>query len=235
MLPIAAYESDSDSEQEQHKESSLPALPSFFSPSSAPKDDPAKHQGRFRTTPHKVNSWATHVYVESPLNEYLDRIIESVTKFSPDIHSLTHDGQAHISLSKCVFLKEHQLDNFADAVRKALPDKHSSFIVSFAQLSVLTNEEQTRSFVTAEIGAGYNELSALVECIDSVMLKFNQPVFYKPPRFHASIAWSLTPLPLEQSLETVPADYVDELVQLTQPVTSLVIKMGNRSTKIPFR
>lgn len=33
-----------------------------------------------------------------------------------------------------------------------------SINVSFAQLSVLTNDEGTRSFVTAEIGAGYNEV-----------------------------------------------------------------------------
>lgn len=56
----------------------------------------------------------------------------------------------------------------------------------------------------------------------------------QPPRFHASLAWSLNPEPLEKAIGTIPEDIVDDLTEITFTIASLVVKMGNRIVRIPF-
>jgi hypothetical protein len=87
------------------------------------------------------------------------------------------------------------------------------FKASFATFSELTNDEQTRTFLTLEIGAGHNEvilpkfskmkfgvhfvivlsyqLRAFSEALTPTLHSFRQKEFYTDPRFHASIAWAL--------------------------------------------
>jgi U6 snRNA phosphodiesterase len=85
------------------------------------------------------------------------------------------------------------------------------FKASFATFSELTNDEETRTFLTLEIGAGHNEvtfsnvkfgahfiivdlsfqLRALSEALTPTLHSFRQKEFYTDPRFHASIAWAL--------------------------------------------
>ncbi|KAI8078234.1 UPF0406 protein C16orf57, partial [Gilbertella persicaria] len=98
--------------------------------------------------------------------------------------------EQHISLSRPVYLRKYQLDQFAQEIKEALAHI-SSFSIAFAQLAPLTNDEKTRSFLTLEIGTGYNELQQCMKCVDKIMLQYHKPVFYHPPRFHTSIAWSL--------------------------------------------
>ena len=49
-------------QQQQRRKRKLPALPAHLAP-SVPPDDPSKHQGRTRTTPHVDGQWAAYVYV----------------------------------------------------------------------------------------------------------------------------------------------------------------------------
>ncbi|KAI9321359.1 hypothetical protein BX666DRAFT_968559 [Dichotomocladium elegans] len=266
MLPIVDYES-SDSESDTETRSAhlvaMPALPTFFSPgqystrkcndpfltqvadglfcetASSSRDDPAKHQGRVRTKPHTVNSWATHVYFEIPGGSEIRRIIEHVTAADKRIHGMDYsDGSPenllHVSLSRCIFLKEHQLDSFARAVCEEVADC-PSVSIAFAMVSVLTNDEKTRSFITAEIGSGYDQLLSILQSVDRVMERFRQPIFYKPPRFHASIAWSLEPEPLEAAVGTIPAEMLDELTADSHTISSLIVKMGKRIVRMPLR
>ena len=46
----------------QQRKRKLPALAAHLAP-SVPTDDPSKHQGRTRTTPHVEGQWAAYVYV----------------------------------------------------------------------------------------------------------------------------------------------------------------------------
>jgi hypothetical protein len=46
----------------QQRKRKLPALAAHLAP-SVPTDDPTKHQGRTRTTPHVEGQWAAYVYV----------------------------------------------------------------------------------------------------------------------------------------------------------------------------
>lgn len=69
--------------------------------------------------------------------------------------------EQHISLSRTVYLREHQLTPFLNAIRDELRDT-KPFIISFAQIAPLTNDEKTRSFVTLEVGTGYNEVRSRI-------------------------------------------------------------------------
>ncbi|KAI8144110.1 U6 snRNA phosphodiesterase Usb1 [Fennellomyces sp. T-0311] len=235
MLPLAHYESSSDEGSDTEQPSSaMPALPSFFSPATK-TDDPGRHQGRVRTKPHIENNWATHVYVEVPASGGIKQIVGPL--ISDQIHSLVQEGDdeglLHISLSRAVFLKEHQLDSFAQSIREHVTQV-GGFRITFAQVSVLTNDEKTRSFITVEVGAGYSELLSILKSVDAVMEKFKRPVFYKPPRFHASVAWCLRPEPLEDAIGTIPAVELDDLANVSHMVTKLIVKMGNRVVQIPL-
>ncbi|CAO3590404.1 unnamed protein product [Absidia cylindrospora] len=163
-----------------------------------------------------------------PLGDEIQGILDTVTANNNDIHNMTQaDRGFHVSLTKCLYLKEHQLDEFSNAVRTQLQDT-PRFTMSFAQLSILSNEDNTRSFLTAEVGAGYNELMAKLKKVDQVVTKFHHPEFYKPPRFHASIAWSLQRKPLDQSIKILPEKWMKELAYVEYSITSVYVKMGNR-------
>jgi hypothetical protein len=73
---------------------------------------------------------------------------------------LNIENDPHISLSRPLFLKQHQLDSFSSLLKKNLANE-KAFTISFAQISQLTNDDKTRSFITLEIGQGYSEV-----CID---------------------------------------------------------------------
>ncbi|KAI8974741.1 U6 snRNA phosphodiesterase Usb1 [Pilobolus umbonatus] len=104
------------------------------------------------------------------------------------------------------------------------------FLISFAQVSMLVNDDKTCSFLTMEIGQGYDKLKECLVSIDRVMTRHQLPVFYNPPRFHTSIAWS----PHEFSLEKIPESVVDEIRYKEYSVRSIYIKTGNEVTQIPL-
>lgn len=65
--------------------------------------------------------------------------------------------EQHISLSRPIYLRKHQLDSFAADVKNGMKEMQP-LDLSFAQFAHLTNDEKTRSFLTLEIGSGYNEV-----------------------------------------------------------------------------
>ncbi|KZT20018.1 hypothetical protein NEOLEDRAFT_1165226 [Neolentinus lepideus HHB14362 ss-1] len=98
--------------------------------------------------------------------------------------------ELHVSLSRPIFLRAHQLGELKRAV-KSIAASHSQFTASFATFSNLTNDERTRTFLSLEIGAGHSQLSSLSTALTSLLRSLRQKSFYSEPRFHASFAWAL--------------------------------------------
>ncbi|KAH8994116.1 hypothetical protein EDB86DRAFT_3064733 [Lactarius hatsudake] len=218
------------------KKRRLPALASYLVP-AIPLDDPSKHQGRTRAIPHVEGQWAAHVYVSLVLRGALRGIVERAVSIAqqevagvrllggadsdPNPDSVAAVRELHVSLTRPFFLRAHQKEEMKRAVRDAAK-AHPPFTASFAAFSDLTNDENTRTFLCMEVGAGHRELRALSDTLTPTLLSFHQKEYYEQPRFHASFAWVLlerppqptpsetpeppTPLPASPSLEDRPSE-----------------------------
>ncbi|PPQ81269.1 hypothetical protein CVT25_015053 [Psilocybe cyanescens] len=190
------------SEPPPKKRKRLPPVP-FTIVIPSPIDNPALHQGRIRTTPHVEGQYAAHVYVSLPLGrssllyKILQAILCDAKEAIPTLHEIWTTEQRpelHISLSRPIFLRAHQREDLKRAVKK-VAKAHRAFIVSFAILSELINDEKTRTFLTMEVGAGHHELRSLTDALSPALEAIRQQTYYVKPRFHASIAWALLARP----------------------------------------
>ena len=121
------------------KKRKLPALPAHLAP-AAPPDDPSKHQGRTRTTPHVDGQWAAYVYVPLALRAALRRVVARAVDIArgeadvdvagTSVHVLGNGGggdagevadvhKLHVSLTWPFFLRESQREEMKRAVRDA--------------------------------------------------------------------------------------------------------------------
>ncbi|TFK48635.1 hypothetical protein OE88DRAFT_1713803 [Heliocybe sulcata] len=227
--PLVDYASDSDDGDGDSllRPVKLPALSGSLAP-SVPVDNPALHQGRVRTTPYIEGQYAAYVYVpvtlepRSKLSKLVGKVYRDAKKSVPILQPMSSSSldsgesafnselphELHVSLSRPIFLRAHQLDELKRAV-KSIAASHSPFTASFATFSNLTNDERTRTFLTLEIGAGHTEFSALSTSLTPHLQALRQKSFYSEPRFHASFAWALlstaasTTTPAESSQDHV--------------------------------
>jgi U6 snRNA phosphodiesterase len=128
--PVAAA---TDTKQRKRQ---LPALAAHLV-SPVPLDDPSKHQGRMRTTPHVDGQWVAYVYVPIAMRSTLRRIVECAVDIvrkgggdsgtSVDVHmlrSLDSDSNVvacklHVLLTRPFFLRTYQREKMKRAVRDA--------------------------------------------------------------------------------------------------------------------
>ncbi|KAF8312331.1 hypothetical protein DL93DRAFT_2126061 [Clavulina sp. PMI_390] len=173
---------------------------------TAPIDNPSLHQGRTRSQPHVEGNWATHIYVLLKLSsshhpkllKLLRRAVAAATRRVPQLHSFLdssgdqggNETELHISLSRPLFIREHQKDLVKGAVKQSASSK-SCFRASFASFTTFTNDDKTRAFLSVEIGAGHAECEELALGLNDVLDELRQQGYYAEPRFHASIAWAL--------------------------------------------
>ena len=109
-----------------------------------PVDDPSKHQGRTRTTPHVDGQFAAYVYAPIfPVLRFqrlLRAIFETIERQVENVHRLVHfkvdepvdgsspgmrttppttiDGVLHLSLTRPMYLRAHQRDTLKEAVKE---------------------------------------------------------------------------------------------------------------------
>jgi hypothetical protein len=138
---LVSYSGSSSSENEGEitppppvKKRRLPTLASHLLP-AVPLDDPSKHQGRTRATPHVEGQWAAHVYVSLVLRGELRGIVERAVSIArqevasvhlvggadtdQDTDSVAAVRELHISLTRPFFLRTHQKEEMKRAVRDA--------------------------------------------------------------------------------------------------------------------
>ncbi|KAI0250479.1 hypothetical protein BJV78DRAFT_1219564 [Lactifluus subvellereus] len=198
------------------KKRRLPTLAAHLAP-TVPLDDPSRHQGRTRATPHVDGQWAAYIYVPILLHGKLRNIVERALTIArgevasvhplggsgPDSDSVADVRELHISLTRPFFLHAHQREVMRRVVRDTAK-AHSPFTASFAAFSDLTNDEHTRTFLCMEVGAGHQELRALSDTLTPALQSFRQKEYYDQPRFHASFAWVLLDRPAQASVSEAP-------------------------------
>lgn len=161
--------------------------------------------GRVRSFAHVDGHFAVHVYLpvdpspslRAALRFCSATLVQAASTSPKPVHQL-ESLEYHVSLSRTVMLPRHHIDPFADALRVALRSCVAVDVTADCTLCELSNDDDTRFFAALEISrhsAGCDGLFKLVDSVDAVLARYEQPVFYSERRMHFSIAWSLAPLP----------------------------------------
>ncbi|ALO60446.1 hypothetical protein CNC01375 [Cryptococcus deneoformans JEC21] len=204
-MALVDYGSSSDDEEghalqksasPSKKQKKLPSLPLTFD--TAPKDDPSLHQGRKRSRPYVDGEYNTHVYLSLSIPLRLSKILETIiAKLPPSpnpIHALL--PSLHISLTRPVPLRRHQIQPFKDELASRL-GQICTFKLSLtgsvkAYYNEVTGGGSNRVFLALRVGAGVSELKKIVDVVlDPTLKKIHLPTYHDNPEFHTSFAWTL--------------------------------------------
>lgn len=166
-----------------------------------------------RSTPHRRGHWAGHVKIPILTKSLFDaslqrRKSDNVQTFRDLLErrgisgTLVEHECLHLSLSKEFSLQVAQIDSFVRQLANLVQQEHSMQLridsMSASELAsildngsideiLLLNEEKTRSFLCWTVHPNVT-LRRIVAHIDNVMKSYKQPVYYKPAKFHVSIA-----------------------------------------------
>ncbi|EKX53414.1 hypothetical protein GUITHDRAFT_48966, partial [Guillardia theta CCMP2712] len=150
--------------------------------------------GRIRSFPHVEGNYAGFVFVSlkqvPELQTLAMQVFDNARKKLPSevvLHRITLD-EMHISLSRTLVVKRHQIQPLVNRLRKAL---HSipSFHMKMSAVELLSNEEGTRSFVCMTVRPVEDEMLKIVKTTDEVLRSFKLQPYYEDMHFHASVAW----------------------------------------------
>lgn len=96
----------------------------------------------------------------------------------------------HLSLSRPFYLQQHSIAPFIDRLGREL-----TFLTPVPVLldptrpEILVNDQKTRTFLSIPVTGGTSAgVVRMIRIVDEVLVKFGQPVYYKEPRVHVSIA-----------------------------------------------
>mmetsp|Transcript_30823 Transcript_30823/g.34370 ORF Transcript_30823/g.34370 Transcript_30823/m.34370 type:complete len:273 (+) Transcript_30823:23-841(+) len=178
----------------------LPQLSHFFVEEK--QESIEAHDGRKRTFKHVTGNYPTHIYIAV---KHEATIVEKVLK--PQALILTSDlekkdkeigfkydncEEYHISLARPFALRHHQIDPFLDKLRNVVGSIFMpTFHLSFDTLEFYVNDEETRSFISANVLKGKEEITQIIAHIDSVLSTYGFQEYYKNPKPHISLGWCL--------------------------------------------
>ncbi|KAJ0961600.1 hypothetical protein J5N97_001097 [Dioscorea zingiberensis] len=183
-------------------------VPKFNDTSAAPG------ASRIRSFPHVVGNYALHVYVpvlippmvKKQLVLFVKRIapvipslyvvdadipVSELSKDDEKLEKVLLGREFHISLGRTVPIGVHQIDSVVAMLRQKFLSQRR-YIIEFSKWDAFVNDEQTRSFLSLEVlGRGLSELTKQIKLVDDVYKLHGLPEFYKNPRPHISLLWTL--------------------------------------------
>ena len=166
------------------------------SPPSAPSHSvTAAHQGRVRSFPHVEGNWATHVFIPIPASASLLQLLaECGSELQPAGLPFTPlpASALHLSLSRTVVLRFHQIQPFTSALTSSLSSVlplPAPLLLSLASLRFYTNDQRTRSFCSLAVQGGEASVLQLIRRVDGVMREFGLEVYYERPSLHVTCGW----------------------------------------------
>lgn len=160
---------------------------------------------RIRSFPHVEGNYALHVYIPVNISSIAEKqLAPSIKKAGmlvPELYGIdtdlplcsaylkSNDGaqvhapvlarQYHISLSRTVAIRKHQIDSIVAMLRHKLRSQ-KRYWIEFGKWEVFINDDQTRSFLAMEVTTGgLSEISKQVHVVDEVFRLHNLPEFYK--------------------------------------------------------
>ncbi|KAL3700233.1 hypothetical protein R1sor_018255 [Riccia sorocarpa] len=179
-------------------------------PSSIQEIDGDAYGGRIRSFPHVEGNFALHAYIPVTIPSHARGrvlpLVERAFRRFPKLRPLDDggvdvcpdpgmtsklDGEYHVSLSRTVPVRMHQIESIVSKLRRRLASQNRYFI-EFGSWEVFTNDERTRTFLSLEVvTASASEVKKQVLAVDEVFKLHNLPTFYENPRPHISLGWAL--------------------------------------------
>jgi len=145
-----------------------------------------------RGVPHRRGHWSGHIYVPVRLsdehtNESLDFFRRQLEEQGLSGTLVKHD-HLHLSLSRPFSLQIAFIESFVQKLSDQLEHEPSmNLFLDGRTGQLLVNDEQTRSFWGWKVEPN-TALTRLIQTVDTVLEEYNQPPYYKPPKFHVSLA-----------------------------------------------
>lgn len=111
------------------------------------------------------------------------------------------------------------------------------FTATLQGLRIYTNDERTRTFVSAPLDAAFAEkMSIILQPIDQVMLDYRLQQFYNPASFHVSLLWCVGD---QEQLLKAKLKELEELLEdqdtLPLPVNEIHLKCGKKDFTYKLR
>ncbi|KAK4047335.1 poly(U)-specific 3'-to-5' RNA exonuclease [Microbotryomycetes sp. JL201] len=253
-----------DATRPAKRRKTLPKLDDSFLGQTRSADVPELHQGRSRAIAHQPGQWAAHVFVELLPDDASSQVLKNAVKdassglkdSSATVHSLldktrpekegqlaSEDLVLHMSLSRPLILQTNQRGDLKAAVA-SVANSAKQPSCCFASFGWLENDDKTRRFLGVEVGSGYQQLKALVAILDEQFVRLRLPRYYDTPRFHCSLAWTITTsnkatpdthLPFDNDvIELLNSKYGSVLSHEPMTPSHLCVKVGKVVTRYPF-
>lgn len=147
-------------------------------------------------------------------------------KFEPvDPITTTPQSTYHLSLSRTLYLKDHQKELFHKKIIEAFKTVLVEFplpeTIETEKFSVYLNDEKTRTFIAIDLQQSENILK-YIEVIDSILKEFGLPIYYSSPKLHFSVVWCQGNRSSEVILEEEK-----ELINSKAELKQILMKCGN--------
>lgn len=139
----------------------------------------------------------------------------------------------HLSLSRTLYVKDHQKELFKQKIIEALRPPNLSKDSLFPnklkceKVEIYLNDEATRTFVAINVENDEKVLE-IIGIIDNVLKGFGLPIYYKSPKLHFSVFWCQG-----NQKDTLKVDVVENnLSGIEIEINEIYIKCGNKITRI---
>lgn len=145
-----------------------------------------------RTADHVDGNWAIHVYLVVPPSKSLQKFIICSQQDASNQLNVTASylpaSSYHISLSRTVYVRSHQIDSFLQVLAQELSIVHHPLVIQIPDhYNFLLNDTNTRLFHCLPLADESSALNKKRQAVDNAMEKFNLPIFYTELKFHISI------------------------------------------------
>lgn len=182
-----------------------------------------------RGFPHVDGNWPSHVYINVQDSVEFQRHRQEAIDVLRQKYTgplVIQDAEWHLSLSRPFVLRYEQIEPFVKELRHAVRWRRR-FQCTLQHASILLNDQGTRSFLCLD--STNNEVNGIIQCVDRALSAFQQPVYYKNPKVHVSIASTLQ----DRLRRVIPENKrVDLISETSFPVINISCSIGNKTFDI---
>lgn len=160
-------------------------------------------------------------------------ICNRINNYFPDlvqVDPLTPDTTFHLSLSRTLYIKDHQKDLFKQKITDALKSTDLPPKLKCEKVEIYLNDEMTRTFLAVDV-ENDEKILKTIESIDKILKDFGLPVYYKEPKLHFSLFWCQGNRKEEENFKEI-RNFNFNFEEFEVEINGIFIKCGNKVARI---